>query len=196
MDTWLVVGLGIPGARYAGNRHNVGAHVVAELAARGGVALSAHKGGLRAARVHLPGPGGTPAVLAVPTSYMNVSGPPVREIATFYKVPAERVLVVHDELDIDFGRVRLKRGGGEGGHNGLRSVTASLGTKDYLGGGGGRGPPRGRPDPADCVLRDFRAGEQPEIAATVALAADAVELLISDGLLAAQQRFHPLPGGP
>ncbi|HRC40044.1 aminoacyl-tRNA hydrolase [Nostocoides sp.] len=196
MDTWLVVGLGNPGARYAGNRHNVGAHVVAELAARGGVALSAHKGGLRAARVHLPGPGGTPAVLAVPTSYMNVSGPPVREIATFYKVPAERVLVVHDELDIDFGRVRLKRGGGEGGHNGLRSVTASLGTKDYLRVRVGIGRPPGRLDPADFVLRDFTAAEQPEIAVTVALAADAVELLISDGLLAAQQRFHPLPGGP
>jgi PTH1 family peptidyl-tRNA hydrolase len=196
VDTWLVVGLGNPGARYAGNRHNVGAHVVAELAARGGVALSAHKGGLRAARVHLPGPGGTPAVLAVPTSYMNVSGPPVREIATFYKVPAERVLVVHDELDIDFGRVRLKRGGGEGGHNGLRSVTASLGTKDYLRVRVGIGRPPGRLDPADFVLRDFTAAEQPEIAVTVALAADAVELLISDGLLAAQQRFHPLPGGP
>ena len=196
MDTWLVVGLGNPGARYAGNRHNVGAHVVAELAARGGVALSAHKGGLRAARVHLPGPGGTPAVLAVPTSYMNVSGPPVREIATFYKVPAERVLVVHDELDIDFGRVRLKRGGGEGGHNGLRSVTASLGTKDYLRVRVGIGRPPGRLDPADFVLRDFTAAEQPEIAVTVALAAGAVELLVSDGLLAAQQRFHPLPGGP
>ena len=196
MDTWVVVGLGNPRARYAGNRLNVGAHVVAELAARGGVALSAHKGGLRAARVHLPGPGGTPAVLAVPTSYMNVSGPPVREIATFYKVPAERVLVVHDELDIDFGRVRLKRGGGEGGHNGLRSVTASLGTKDYLRVRVGIGRPPGRLDPADFVLRDFTAAEQPEIAVTVALAADAVELLISDGLLAAQQRFHPLPGGP
>ena len=190
MDTWLVVGLGNPGARYAGNRHNVGAHVVAELAARGGVALSAHKGGLRAARVHLPGPGGTPAVLAVPTSYMNVSGPPVREIATFYKVPAERVLVVHDELDIDFGRVRLKRGGGEGGHNGLRSVTASLGTKDYLRVRVGIGRPPGRMDAADYVLRDFGTVERKELPFLLDTAADAVESLVTVGLLDTQQKFH------
>jgi len=190
MDSWLVVGLGNPGARYAGNRHNVGAHVIDDLAARARVSLSAHKGGLRAARVHLPGPGGTPAVLAIPTSYMNVSGPPVREIAGFYKIPPERIVVVHDELDIDFGLVRLKKGGGEGGHNGLRSITASLATKDYHRVRVGIGRPPGRMDPADYVLRDFSAQEKPEIAVTVAQAGDAVELLVTDGLLAAQQRFH------
>lgn len=190
MDSWLVVGLGNPGARYAGNRHNVGAHVIADLAARARTALSAHKGGLSAARVHVPGPGGIPAILAVPTSYMNVSGPPVREIANFYKIPPERIVVVHDELDIDFALVRLKKGGGEGGHNGLRSITASLGTKDYHRVRVGIGRPPGRMDPADYVLRDFTAAEKPEIAVTVAEAGDAVELLLTEGLAAAQQRFH------
>ncbi len=190
MDSWLVVGLGNPGARYAGNRHNVGAHVIADLAARARTGLSAHKGGLSAARVHVPGPGGIPAILAVPTSYMNVSGPPVREIANFYKIPPERIVVVHDELDIDFALVRLKKGGGEGGHNGLRSITASLGTKDYHRVRVGIGRPPGRMDPADYVLRDFTAAEKPEIAVTVAEAGDAVELLLTEGLAAAQQRFH------
>jgi PTH1 family peptidyl-tRNA hydrolase len=190
MDSWLVVGLGNPGARYAGNRHNVGAHVIADLAARARTGLSAHKGGLSAARVPVPGPGGIPAILAVPTSYMNVSGPPVREIANFYKIPPERIVVVHDELDIDFALVRLKKGGGEGGHNGLRSITASLGTKDYHRVRVGIGRPPGRMDPADYVLRDFTAAEKPEIAVTVAEAGDAVELLLTEGLAAAQQRFH------
>lgn len=190
MDSWLVVGLGNPGARYAGNRHNVGAHVIADLAARARTGLSAHKGGLSAARVHVPGPGGIPAILAVPTNYMNVSGPPVREIANFYKIPPERIVVVHDELDIDFALVRLKKGGGEGGHNGLRSITASLGTKDYHRVRVGIGRPPGRMDPADYVLRDFTAAEKPEIAVTVAEAGDAVELLLTEGLAAAQQRFH------
>ena len=190
MDSWLVVGLGNPGARYAGNRHNVGAHVIADLAARARTALSAHKGGLSAARVHVPGPGGIPAILAVPTNYMNVSGPPVREIANFYKIPPERIVVVHDELDIDFALVRLKKGGGEGGHNGLRSITASLGTKDYHRVRVGIGRPPGRMDPADFVLRDFGPTERADLPFTVSDGADAVELLVQQGLLAAQQRVH------
>lgn len=190
MEPWLVVGLGNPGPRYATNRHNVGAHVVAELAARHQVSLSAHKGGASAVRITVPGPGGIPAVLMVPTSYMNVSGPPVSALAQFYKIPPERVVVLHDELDVDFGRLRIKRGGGEGGHNGLRSITSALGTKDYHRIRVGVGRPPGRMDPADFVLRDFTAAERPEIAVTVVEAADAVELLITDGLLATQQRYH------
>ena len=194
-EPWLVVGLGNPGARYAANRHDVGAHVIAELAGRQRLSLSAHKGGASAVRTHLPGPGGIPGVLIVPSSYMNVSGPPVRELANFYKIPPERIVVIHDELDIDFGLVRLKKGGGEGGHNGLRSITASLGTKDYHRVRVGIGRPPGRMDPADYVLRDFTSQEKPEIAVTVAEAGDAVELLLTEGLLAAQQRFHsPMDG--
>lgn len=190
VEPWLVVGLGNPGTRYARNRHNVGAHVIAELAARHRVTLGSHKGGAAAARIHVPGPGGIPAVLAVPTSFMNVSGPPVRELASFYKIPAERVVVIHDELDIDFGRIRLKQGGGEGGHNGLRSISASLGTKDYVRVRVGIGRPPGRMDAADFVLRDFDKQEAPEIAVSVVEAADAVERVLTDGLLAAQQRYH------
>ena len=115
---------------------------------------------------------------------------PIDEIANFYKIPPERIVVVHDELDIDFALVRLKKGGGEGGHNGLRSITASLGTKDYHRVRVGIGRPPGRMDPADYVLRDFTAAEKPEIAVTVAEAGDAVELLLTEGLAAAQQRFH------
>ena len=189
-DPWLIVGLGNPGQRYARNRHNVGAHVIDDLATRHRVTLGSHKGGASAARIHVPGPGGIPAVLAGPTSFMNVSGPPVRDLASFYKIPAERIVVIHDELDIDFGRIRLKRGGGEGGHNGLRSITASLGTKDYYRVRVGIGRPPGRMDAADFVLRDFDRQEVPEIAVSVVEAGDAVELLVGEGLLAAQQRFH------
>ena len=189
MDPWLVAGLGNPGSRYAANRHNIGAHVVAELAARHRVTLSRHKGGATAAKVAV-GPERVPVILAVPTSFMNLSGEPVRDLARFYKIPPERIVVVHDELDIDFGLVRLKLGGGEGGHNGLRSVSALLGTRDYHRVRVGIGRPPGRMDPADFVLRDFGAAERPEIAVSVVEAADAVEDVVVDSLPAAQQRHH------
>jgi PTH1 family peptidyl-tRNA hydrolase len=193
VDPWIVVGLGNPGSRYAANRHNVGAHVVDALAARHKVALSRHKGSVTAARIAV-GAERVPVVLAVPTTFMNVSGEPVRDLARFYKVAPERICVVHDELDIDFGLVRLKLGGGEGGHNGLRSISGLLGTRDYHRVRVGIGRPPGRMDPADFVLRDFSAAERPEIAVSVVEAADAVEDLVGHGLLAAQQRFHA-PGG-
>ena len=136
MDTWLVVGLGNPGPGYAGNRHNVGAMVVDELAARASASLRSHKARAVASEVRLGVlPGGAPgprAVIATPLSYMNESGGPVAGLMSFYKIPVERLIVVHDELDIPFASVRLKRGGGEGGHNGLRSISKSLGTRDYL----------------------------------------------------------------
>jgi PTH1 family peptidyl-tRNA hydrolase len=191
---WLVIGLGNPGPRYAGTRHNVGAMVVDELAARAGAALRTHKARASAAQVRVgTGPGGVPgppAVLAVPTSYMNESGGPVKALLSFFSVPAERLVVVHDELDLDPGVVRLKRGGGEGGHNGLRSVSSALGTRDYLRVRVGIGRPPGRMDPADYVLRDFSPGERKELPFVVGDAADAVEDLVTLGLLDAQQRVH------
>ena len=190
MDSWLVVGLGNPGARYAGNRHNVGAHVIADLAARARTGLSAHKGGLSAARVPVPGPGGIPAILAVPTSYMNVSGPPVREIANFYKIPPERIVVVHDELDLDFGRLRLKLGGGDNGHNGLKSIRSALGTGDFHRVRFGIGRPPGRQAPSDFVLTNFPASAREELALEIDRSADAVEALILRGLEAAQNTFN------
>ncbi|NLG21377.1 MAG: aminoacyl-tRNA hydrolase, partial [Actinomycetales bacterium] len=159
MDPWLVVGLGNPGPKYAGHRHNIGAMVIAELADQAGASAKEHKGRAWVSEVRLGTlPGGAPgprAILAQPMTYMNVSGGPVAALVRFYKVPLEQIIVVHDELDIDFGSIKLKRGGGEGGHNGLRSISQSLGSKDYLRVRLGIGRPPGRQDPADYVLSDF-----------------------------------------
>ena len=196
MDTWLVVGLGNPGPEYAGNRHNVGAMAVEELAARDatGVAGSrasfkAHKARARVAEVRLRVPG-PKVVLAVPSTYMNLSGGPVAGLMRYYDVPVDRLVVIHDELDIDAGLVRLKQGGGEGGHNGLRSVSQSVGSKDYMRVRVGIGRPPGRQDPADFVLKDFGKAERENLPFLLDDTADAVEALIEVGLLEAQQRFH------
>jgi PTH1 family peptidyl-tRNA hydrolase len=195
VDTWLIVGLGNPGPAYAGNRHNVGAMVVDELAGRdasgGGAVASfkAHKARARVAEVRLR-LGGPKLVLAVPTTYMNVSGGPVAGLLKYYDVPLERLIVVHDELDIDAGLVRLKLGGGEGGHNGLRSITQSLGSRDYLRVRVGIGRPPGRQDPADFVLKDFSKVEKAELPFLLDESADAAEALVEIGLLDAQQKFH------
>jgi peptidyl-tRNA hydrolase, PTH1 family len=183
----LIVGLGNPGPRYAGNRHNIGFLVVDELADRMGGRFKAHKSGAEIVEGRL---GGVLAVLAKPRSYMNLSGGPVAGAAKFYKIPPESVIVVHDELDLPFGTVRLKRGGGENGHNGLRSVSKSLGTRDYLRVRFGVDRPPGRMDPADYVLKDFSAAERKELAFFVDHCADAVEALVTDGLETAQNRFH------
>jgi PTH1 family peptidyl-tRNA hydrolase len=211
VDTWLVIGLGNPGPAYAGNRHNVGAMVVEELANRYGspaAVASATKPGKRPAaaafRPHRSralvrevrlgtASGGAPgprAVLAVPTTFMNDSGGSVSSLLKFFSVDPTHLIVVHDELDIPAGTVRLKRGGGEGGHNGLRSVTKSLGSKDYLRVRVGIGRPPGRMDPADFVLKSFSATERAALPFTLGAAADAVESLVEVGLLEAQQRFH------
>lgn len=194
---WVVVGLGNPGDRYAGNRHNVGAMVVAELSKRYASPLRAHKSRCAAAQVRLgmtSTPGGTlpgpAAVIAVPTSFMNESGGPVKALLGFYGAGPERLVVIHDELDIEAGQVRLKTGGGEGGHNGLRSISKSLGTREYTRVRVGIGRPPGRMEAADYVLRDFSSAERSELPFLVGDAADAVELFTQEGLLAAQQRFH------
>ena len=188
---FLVVGLGNPGPSYAANRHNVGAMVLDELAARAGVRLSAGKG--KRART-LIGEGrlaGRRVVLARPTSYMNESGGPVRGLLDYHSIPPTDLVVLHDELDIPFAGVRLKRGGGEGGHNGLRAITRSTGTKDYLRVRVGIGRPPGRQDPADFVLKDFSATERKELDLLVTEAADAAEELLAQGLEAAQNVVHP-----
>ena len=139
------------------------------------------------------GPGGAPGpkvVLAVPSTYMNVSGGSVAGLMSFWDVPVERLIVIHDELDIDAGLIRLKRGGGEGGHNGLRSISQSIGSKDYLRVRIGIGRPPGRMDPAAYVLKDFSKAEREDLPLVLDEAADAVEALIAVGLEAAQQRFH------
>ncbi|CAO5246193.1 aminoacyl-tRNA hydrolase [Frankia sp. AgKG'84/4] len=186
---WLVVGLGNPGPGYAGNRHNAGFMVLDLLAERTGSRLKSHRSRADVAEVRLVG---VRAVLARPLSFMNLSGGPVGAARTFYKVDPARIIVLHDELDIPFGAVRLKRGGGDNGHNGLRSISSVLGTRDYLRVRIGIGRPPGRMDPADFVLRDFGTTERRELPLLLEHAADSVEMLITDGLEATQNRYHAL----
>lgn len=189
-DTWLIVGLGNPGAEYSGNRHNIGQMVLDELASRMGGKFAAHKG---ARAVVLEGRlwvGGPRAVLAKPLTYMNVSGGPTSSLAKYYGIDPAHVVAVHDELDIPFNTVRLKLGGGEGGHNGLRDISKALATKDFLRVRVGVGRPPGRMDAADFVLRDFAPAEKKDLPFLIGEAADAVEMLARDGLTAAQQTFH------
>lgn len=186
-DVWLVVGLGNPGPSYAGNRHNAGFMVLDVLAGRAGGRFKAHRSRADVLEGRLAG---VRAVLAKPRTYMNESGGPVKGLRDFYKVPAERLIVVHDELDIPFGAVRLKRGGGDNGHNGLRSITKSLGDKEYLRVRFGVGRPPGRMDAAAFVLKDFSAAERKVLDLEVDRAADAVEALLTGSLEAAQNEFH------
>lgn len=189
-DTWLVAGLGNPGPGYSGNRHNVGQMVLDLLAGRVGGRFSSSKAQAVSLEGRL-GIGGPRLVLAKPLTYMNLSGGPVGALARFHDVAPDHVIAVHDELDIPFNTVRLKLGGGEGGHNGLRDITRALATKDFHRVRVGVGRPPGRQDAADFVLRDFGTAEKKELAFLLEDAADAVELLITDGLAAAQQKFHP-----
>jgi PTH1 family peptidyl-tRNA hydrolase len=190
-DAWVVSGLGNPGPAYAGHRHNVGAMVLDELAERVGGRFTTSRR-LRSDVVEarfgtLPG---TRVVLAKPRSYVNESGGPVTALLRYHGVPAERLVVVHDELDLPFEVLRLKRGGGDNGHNGLRSVRAALGTGEFHRVRVGIGRPPGRQDPADFVLRDFTAAERRQLGVLVATAADAVEVLVRDGLEKAQNQFN------
>lgn len=187
---FLVVGLGNPGPGYVGNRHNVGAMVLDELAERAGIRLAPGKGARSRA---VSGEGrlaGRRVVLARPLTYMNESGGPVRGLLDYHSIDPSDLVVLHDELDIGFASVRLKLGGGEGGHNGLRSITRALGTKDYLRVRVGIGRPPGRQDPADFVLKDFSSTERKELALLVVEASDATELLLAQGLEAAQNGVH------
>ncbi|MFI9401364.1 aminoacyl-tRNA hydrolase [Nocardia sp. NPDC052316] len=184
----LVVGLGNPGPEYERTRHNVGFLVADVLAQRVGGRFAVHKkSGADLLQARLDG---RQVLIAKPRSFMNLSGRPVAALAKFFSVPPTEVIVVHDELDLPFGEIRLKRGGGEGGHNGLRSVSSALTTKDYLRTRIGIGRPPGRQDPADYVLKPFTAAERKEIPVIVEQAADAVELLLRVGLETAQNQVH------
>lgn len=199
MSNWLLVGLGNPGPTYASHRHNAGYRVVEELARRAGVRFTG-AGQLRAEVVQTRltasgGLGGVGAeaeqlVLLKPRTFMNESGAAVGKALAYYRVPPERLIVIHDELDIDFGQIRLKFGGGDNGHNGLKSIRASIGTGDYFRARFGVGRPPGRQDAADYVLSSFPASMSEDVAVEVARCADAVEALLSVGLDAAQSQFN------
>lgn len=184
----LVVGLGNPGPNYARTRHNVGFMVADLLAERIGSAFKLHKkSGADVATGRLSG---RPVVLARPRCYMNESGRQVGPLAKFYSVPPADLMVIHDDLDLDFGRIRLKQGGGEGGHNGLRSIATVLGSKDFQRVRFGIGRPPGRQDPAAFVLQAFGSRERDELPTICEQAADATELLIELGLEPAQNVVH------
>lgn len=192
-DVWLVVGLGNPGPGYAGNRHNIGYLVVDELADRLRSGFRSHKTGradVVEGRVGAPGTPGPRVVLAKARSYMNEVGGPVKALATFYKIPPERIVAIHDELDIPFGALRVKKGGGDNGHNGLKSMRSSFGSGDFFRVRAGIGRPPGRQDVADFVLSDYSRAERKELPFQVGDAADAVEALVTEGLERTQQRFN------
>lgn len=189
-DTWLLVGLGNPGPGHAGNRHNVGAMVLDELAGRVGGRFKAapgHRAQLLEGRLRL---GGDKVVLAKPTSYMNLSGGAVSSLAKYFRIPPERVVVVHDEVDVDFDAVRVKQGGSEGGHNGLRDTTKALGTREYVRVRVGVGRPPGRQQTADYVLSNFSSTERKTLPFVLDAAADAVESIIENGLAATEAALN------
>ncbi len=188
-DTWLVVGLGNPGPGYSRNRHNIGHMVVEELASRLGATFKTHKSKALVATGRLA-MGGHKLILAKPTVFMNLAGGPTAALAKFYNLAPDHVIAVHDEIEIAFNSVKAKFGGGEGGHNGLRDISRTLGSKDYYRVRAGVGRPPGRADAASHVLRDFSTVENKTLPFLLDSAADAVELLITDGFNAAQQKFR------
>ncbi|MEU4652739.1 aminoacyl-tRNA hydrolase [Streptomyces sp. NPDC023723] len=189
---WLIAGLGNPGPEYAGNRHNVGFMVAELLAGRMGGRFKRHgkaQAQVVEGRFGAPGPASRRVVLVKPMSYMNLSGGPVTALRDFYKVPTDRVVAVHDELDVDFGVLRLKLGGGDNGHNGLKSMTKAMGP-GYHRVRCGIGRPPGRMQVADFVLKDFSSAERKELDWFVDRAADAVEALVLEGLERAQSAYN------
>ncbi len=186
-ERWLIAGLGNPGPEYAGNRHNAGFMVADLLAARAGARFKRDRARAEVAVGRLAG---VPVTLGKPKTFMNLSGGPVASLRSFYKIPPDRIVVVHDELDLPFAAIRLKLGGGDNGHNGLRSVTAAIGTREYYRVRLGIGRPTGRLDAADYVLRDFSVTERKLLPEVLGRAADAVQVLLSGGLAAAQNEFH------
>ena len=189
-DAWLIVGLGNPGPEYEKTRHNIGQMVLDELAKEVGGSFKKHSKASAAVVEGRLGFGGPKVILMKSLGYMNTSGGPVSAVAKFYGIDPDHIIVVHDELDIPFDTIKLKIGGGEGGHNGLRDITKALGTKDYYRVRTGIGRPPGRMDTADFVLKPFSSTEAKDLPFLISNAADATMMLVKEGLLATQQRYH------
>jgi PTH1 family peptidyl-tRNA hydrolase len=189
---WMVVGLGNPGREYEQNRHNIGFHIADLLAHRMNIRFSRHRRAVAEVAEGRLGVGADAprVVLVKPLTYMNLSGGPVAGLRQFYKVETTQIVALHDELDLPFGQVRAKFGGGEGGHNGLRSMSQSLGTKDYARTRFGIGRPPGRQDPADYVLSDFAPVQRKELDLLIDRAADVAESIMVHGVEWTQNSFH------
>jgi peptidyl-tRNA hydrolase, PTH1 family len=186
-DPWLVLGLGNPGREYAGTRHNAGAMVIDLLADRTGAKLKSHRARAEIAETRIDG---VRAIIARPRSYMNESGGPAAGLMSFFRIGPDRLVVVHDEIDLPFGRIQVRFDGGDAGHNGLRSLRRSLGTGDFFRVRLGVGRPAGRQEAADHVLREFSSRERAELPLLLERGADAVATLVRDGLAAAQNAYH------
>jgi peptidyl-tRNA hydrolase, PTH1 family len=187
-NTFLVVGLGNPGPNYALNRHNVGQMLLDVVAARFGETFKAHKSNALVAEVKIIG--GPKLILAKPLSFMNLSGGPTSSLMSFYKLDPESLIVAHDELDIPPATFKLKQGGGHGGHNGIRDIIAAMDTNDFARIRLGIGRPPGSSDAADYVLKNFSGPEKTELAVTLEIAADALEEIARNGIVAAQGKYH------
>jgi len=189
--TWLVVGLGNPGDKYAATRHNVGQMVIDELVRRHNVKLSSHKSRTHIAAFKLGvGVDAHPVIVAKSHSFMNETGGPIKALANFYSVESQKIIALHDELDIAFAAIRTKLAGGDNGHNGLKSMTSAFGTAEYYRVRLGIGRPMGEQDPADFVLKAFSKVEQKDLGEFIVRGADVVESLISDGLERTQTRYN------
>ncbi len=189
--TWLVVGLGNPGDKYAATRHNVGQMVIDELVRRHNVKLSSHKSRTHIAAFKLGvGVDAHPVIVAKSHSFMNETGGPIKALANFYSVEPQKIIALHDELDIPFAAIRTKLAGGDNGHNGLKSMTSAFGTAEYYRVRFGIGRPMGEQDPADFVLKAFSKVEQKDLGEFIVRGADVVESLISDGLERTQTRYN------
>ncbi|WP_025272167.1 aminoacyl-tRNA hydrolase [Haloglycomyces albus] len=187
---FLIAGLGNPGKKYANNRHNVGFMVADKLAERHNSPFARVKRLRAEAAEARLGIGGPRLLIVKPLTFMNLSGEAIGPLAKYFSIPPESILVIHDELDIEYGRLRIKSGGGEGGHNGLKSISKVLGTKDYTRLRCGIGRPPGRMDVVDYVLKDFASAERSELDLNLELAADATETVVEKGVEAAQNQFH------
>ena len=189
--TWLVVGLGNPGDKYAATRHNVGQMVIDELVRRHNVKLSSHKSRTHIAAFKLGvGVDAHPVIVAKSHSFMNETGGPIKALANFYSVEPQKIIALHDELDIAFAAIRTKLAGGDNGHNGLKSMTSAFGTAEYYRVRLGIGRPMGEQDPGDFVLKAFSKVEQKDLGEFIVRGADVVESLISDGLERTQTRYN------
>jgi PTH1 family peptidyl-tRNA hydrolase len=189
--TWLVVGLGNPGDQYAATRHNVGQMVIDQLVKRHSIKLASHKSRTHIAAYKLGvGIDAHQIILAKSQSYMNETGGPIKALANFYSVGPEKIIVLHDELDISFAAIRTKLGGGDNGHNGLKSMTSAFNTPDYYRVRLGIGRPMGQQDPADFVLKQFSKEEKKDLDEFIERGADVVEFLIEKGLELTQGKFN------
>ena len=189
--TWLVVGLGNPGDKYAATRHNVGQMVIDELVRRHNVKLSSHKSRTHIAAIKLGvGVDAHPVIVAKSHSYMNETGGPIKALANFYSVEPQKIIALHDELDIPFAAIRTKIAGGDNGHNGLKSMTSAFGTAEYYRVRLGIGRPMGEQEPADFVLKAFSKVEQKDLGEFIVRGADVVESLINEGLERTQTRYN------